>query len=685
MLYFLDHKELADCAVRVPAGAAAAEQEVPCHKLALCAASGFFFRSFIAGAGAGAVVALPALPEDQELRRQVDVSQLFPVVLRYIYSNQAWASIDSLVTSENAMGLFALGELLEIPTLSARAFQFLDEAVLSPTSAAQLLYAAVQLRRVAGGSAGAGFETSCQRCVEVLRQGFGQACAAPSRGRQLLSKLPVDVLAPILEAPDLNVPSEGIVLEVVQRFLRARLAREEAGLDFADLRLTEAPAIIPQLIGSPGGVVWEVFIVEQPLSPPLDPPETAKYSAASPVAVPTQQPAGVCTLGHQLSLRYPVGAVGAAGCAGCAVLRVVGASGEVLCAGLLPVERLAQLTSGGEFAEELTCRVRSPADEQATGVVRFRWRRPAEAAAVEPPAEGVEAAAEAVTAEEGGAGPAAEATVRADQLSEEDAKRILDCVRFPHLEHKELLAAMRDPVLVQVGAQQRVMEALSSRLSQYEHAPEAGALSAQEARPSTMAASARGPSAPLAAAATLRPTPPATAGAAEASAGPERQQAWAAQAPASPEQQPREAPEPSPREHLAGSAHAAMRGGLRATARGGLQRPLSSGGGSAGHPLFPCGSCGQGQLLLRQGDTAQWCAKCSRCPHNVWLPGCVTAAAVDGFCAACTVRLGSEVRTLTVRVGREHGAALLRLPGGVDTLRGMCVAGCSDALLRLGE
>jgi len=61
------------------------------------------------------------------------------------------------------------------------------------------------------------------------------------------------------------------------------------------------------------------------------------------------------------------------------------------------------------------------------------------------------------------------------------------------------------------------------------------------------------------------------------------------------------------------------------------------------------------------------------------------AAAVDGHCASCTLRLNVDVRTLTVRVGHQHAATLLKLPGGVDTLRGMCVAGCNDTLQRLGD
>mmetsp|Transcript_17620 Transcript_17620/g.26604 ORF Transcript_17620/g.26604 Transcript_17620/m.26604 type:complete len:82 (+) Transcript_17620:69-314(+) len=58
----------------------------------------------------------------------------------------------------------------------------------------------------------------------------------------------------------------------------------------------------------------------------------------------------------------------------------------------------------------------------------------------------------------------------------------------------------------------------------------------------------------------------------------------------------------------------------------------------------------------------------------------------DGHCAACTLRFNCDVRTLTLRLGwlgRQHSDQLARLPGGVDTLRGVCVAGCNDALQAL--
>ena len=91
-------------------------------------------------------------------------------------------------------------------------------------------------------------------------------------------------------------------------------------------------------------------------------------------------------------------------------------------------------------------------------------------------------------------------------------------------------------------------------------------------------------------------------------------------------------------------------------------------------------------MQLRQAD-GRWLARCNRlasCNEAIWLPSTVVAAAVDGHCASCALRLGAEVRTLTVRLGRDQCRALRKLPNGVDTLRGMCIAGCNDMLSLLG-
>lgn len=440
----------------------------------------------------------------------------------------------------NVLGLFCLAEMLEIRSLARQAGEDLQACGLPP---AVLVHTLVQLR-----GKGAAFDDALARACEVLRKSFGIAVQGEGgeEGARLLSELPVDVLAPLLEAEDLEVPSEGVVLKLVQRSLRDRSV------------------------------------------------------AAAPPAPP------------------------------------------------------------------------APADADAP---------------VESPAAGAEAAQ---------VPPLVNAP-----LTEEDASRLLNAVRFPQLEHGDLLEALKDPVLLERGAQQRILEALSARLSRYEDAGAAasGAACAQGPRPSTLppapaeeaAASYRGSDAGNQQGFDRHGVDGEQAGETSLGGTVVNQQGGVQRGHGS------DGDPGGPRGIVAGWPNEAAGNDTRplgasyAAWTGGCVGPnvgaVGVGHGGAGQPLCPCRSCNAGRLLLRQRD-GRWTAECSRfpaCQGAMPLPSCVIGAAVDGYCAACTLRFASEVRTVTVRVGRDHGAALRLLPPGVDTLRGLCIAGCSnDSLARLG-
>lgn len=236
---------------------------------------------------------------------------------------------------------------------------------------------------------------------------------------------------------------------------------------------------------------------------------------------------------------------------------------------------------------------------------------------------------EAPAAAEGAEEPpeAAESTKPDAALNAEETKRLLGVVRFGQLDHQQLLLAVKDPVLEKAGAQPHLLGALSARLAVYEAAEAADTAAQGPARPSTRGQPAPAPQAP--------------------------------QAPTAPVVEPPTAP---PQE----GGPVLLRGSMGAT-------------------LFPC-TCGEGPMQLRQAE-GRFVARCNRlasCGQAFWLPSSVVAAAVDGHCAVCALRLGAEVRTLTVRLGRDQCRALRKLPSGVDTLRGMCIAGCHDMLSILG-
>eukprot|EP00933_Yihiella_yeosuensis_P033074 TRINITY_DN26778_c0_g1_i1.p1 TRINITY_DN26778_c0_g1~~TRINITY_DN26778_c0_g1_i1.p1 ORF type:complete len:603 (+),score=126.60 TRINITY_DN26778_c0_g1_i1:247-1809(+) len=519
--------------------------------------------------------------------------------------------------------------------------------------ASRLLYLALQLQ----GSSTSLLNASNQ-CAEILRDGFHAACQG-SVEMGLISRLPIDVLEPILQADELQVPSEGSVLKVVQRVLWRRMRREERILTISGARLCEAAVLLQEREAATEAVTWEATVLEETPaldgSVDIDSLKVAKCTATTSPSPLVESTSGEGVAIEDMTMRFPTGSLGP-GRRGALLLRATSAS-EVLLIASLPAERLPQSPQSEESgeADEITAEAIRP-DGQFAGTIRFRWN-----VSLAPPAP------EDANQKEGGdpaeqseqEGKVDKAVIPDLPLTEEEAKTILSAVRFPYLEHKDLLAAMKDPVLLEAGAQQQVLEALSSRLSHYEHTGEESSPAVKQPRPSTL------PGAEL----TVNPVPktsPRPPPAAADTAKMPTELAVVAQ------------PLPNPDLVMAQTYHS---GSGRAYAG-------AFPGAAGGLPLFPCSACeGRGRLQLRQ-QGMRWCVRCSRhasCQNVIWLPSCVMAAAIDGHCAACALRLGSEVRTLTIRVGRDHADALRKLPGGVDTLRGMCIAGCNDTLSLLGN
>lgn len=455
MLHFLQREELHDCIVRLDETKPDAK-EFKCHRVVLSSSSRYFYERFItaeAPATAGSSVVLPALPEDEEVRRQVDIAAIFPLVLTYAYGGQRWEAIAAEVTTQNAMGLFVMAILLGIPSLAAETFDFIATTVLNASTATRLLYSAVTLG--ASGSA-EDFQDVRDRCIEELQHGFNDASTNPEDLR-LLCKLPIDVLAQILDSDELCVPSEGVVLQAVRSILDTRSGGvSDETLTILHMRLSDASEVMPQLSAQAAtGAIWEAEIVQ-----------TGKKAVTSPKPFsPTAQ--GEIAVEEELKLLIPRLAPGSDAqvtlrCRAAGDTASGGDAGEILLGGSASLQQLlsAPSTDTGQSIQMMT-----PAGAPA-GLLRFGCRR--EAAASQ-----------------------AEETKTEDQpldvsLKPGEAMHLLGTVRFPHLSHEELITASRDPVLIAAGAQEQVLHALSAKLERHEHAQSA-VLSGRPPRPSTQA------------------------------------------------------------------------------------------------------------------------------------------------------------------------------------------------------
>eukprot|EP00929_Paragymnodinium_shiwhaense_P093208 TRINITY_DN53353_c0_g1_i1.p1 TRINITY_DN53353_c0_g1~~TRINITY_DN53353_c0_g1_i1.p1 ORF type:complete len:712 (+),score=101.38 TRINITY_DN53353_c0_g1_i1:34-2169(+) len=676
LLHFLSNTSLADCEVRVTsdekqgAGDSSAKEEptetpkegasFQCHRVVLCAGSGYFYRKLVlqpppSDETSGVpVIELPGLPSDATLRKHVDSARLFPIVLKYLYAGLSWAAIQDQVTAEDIIAIVILSNQLQIAPLAAESLAHLEKTALTAKSVAGILRASVCMRHEPSGTDVAVWESLVKKCTEVLVTGFSDA-ADGDLNMQYLTDLPMELLEGILHSDDLAVATEAQVLQFVRRVLLARLSRQEAELQICNVKFCGALAATASRFSS---AAWDFFVAEErhPTVPLSDRYRKTAAATAGETSgdhdVVGATPISICIPWAAVSSNWPGHVAvrarssnskqGPAGTDGSSVLlgtlltnerlQVANNSGSVAAPGVEksePVDEKQQWQSG-------EASLKSGAGE-AAGIVKFQWllqRLPAPdaASATEPPNDGEDGAA--ATSKEKSM---PEAPICGRSLTEVDARHLLAAVRFPHLSHPELLAATKDTVLIEAGAQQQVIDGLSSRLNIHEPTADGGVPKLQPARRS------------IASCAALLARPP---------SGPAKQTM-------------RRGSQASVKQAAAATA-------FPSTGRsGGAFRP-------AGHPLFPC-SCG-GQLVLRQSDSdsgaRQWCAQCTShpCTHAVWLPACVVAAAVDGHCASCSLRLKSDVRTLTVRMSGGQSRSIV--PGGGDTLKGLCVAGCSGEVLQ---
>lgn len=477
--------------------------EFKCHKLALCSASGYFFEQFVGGKAEGDDVELPKLPEDNEVKAEVPVGKIFPVILRYIYSNQDRSVITDEELEANSVGIWALATLLDIKSLIQCTRDYIQDTVLDPSTAPRILYIAVQF-----GDDGKSLQ---EACIDRMKSEFsttldasyeaelktkesGEPPTQPS-GLDLLCKLPVDTLVDMLGSDELNVRSEYEVFRVIRHLLHERLDREESTLTLSEIKLTDLssdrfPAKSPQT------AVWELIVAEGPARPELGGQEahsavTKKYSVkTAPIRIEVAEDssfdlsagaaaAATAAAGEgeapenpdQLRLTFPT--KGLTSRSGSVIFQAVietevsgSVQRELLAEALVPpqawlggeVEGAAAGEEGEEgessgFKFELLCAGR-PVGTVTCGK---------EVAPKEAPAE-----------EDGGGGGGGEdegdepQVLTGGPLTADETKKILQCLRFPELRHEELVEANEDPWLSEADAQPYIIEAFSSRLSKIE-------------------------------------------------------------------------------------------------------------------------------------------------------------------------------------------------------------------------
>lgn len=202
---FVNQAFLADCTLTTSDG-----KEFKAHKIILAAASGYFYRVFRTTDPKDKYpLPDPLLPRYSTVLRPSDV---FPTVLRFIYSNQDEASLteDSLNKS-TAFLLFSLAHILEITSLVEFIGRFISDQVLTDANGPEILYEGVKF----------GSEILTEKAVKSTVRNFGDLVRG-QKGLETLVMLPVEVVKGCLVRNDLNAQNEGVVFGFVCSYIQKR-------------------------------------------------------------------------------------------------------------------------------------------------------------------------------------------------------------------------------------------------------------------------------------------------------------------------------------------------------------------------------------------------------------------------------------------------------------------------------
>lgn len=195
-LPFCNHEFLADCKVKTE------EKVYPAHKIVLCAYSKYFFTLF--QASSANEVALPKLVQPKI--QIVLLGDVFPEVLKFMYSGQNPDSIVGSLNLSNVFMFLSLAVALEIQPLLDMAEQFIIIDVLTMESAVDVLEESLAQKSKTLVDASTG---------EIIKN-FEVLCKTQEKK---LTGLPYEAILSVLSSSKLSTTSESIVFNFVCSYI----------------------------------------------------------------------------------------------------------------------------------------------------------------------------------------------------------------------------------------------------------------------------------------------------------------------------------------------------------------------------------------------------------------------------------------------------------------------------------
>ena len=204
-------------------------EEYKSHKVVLAAGAKFFYDQFVNQKFSEAVLTIPENPKDKWVQQNTHPRRDFSIVRQFLYNDRRWDSIKSSINVHNAFSIYVLASQLDIPVLKAKTLAFVNKNILTKSNAMKYMYMA----GVCGDVCNCLREKATQKLMNNFDAAFPRKTDASADGDtsdeifDLLKRMDANAICDLLGNSSLKTSSEGNVLKVVSKLLRARTTRDK--------------------------------------------------------------------------------------------------------------------------------------------------------------------------------------------------------------------------------------------------------------------------------------------------------------------------------------------------------------------------------------------------------------------------------------------------------------------------
>jgi BTB/POZ domain/BTB And C-terminal Kelch len=197
---FCSNKFLSDCVVRIE------NSEFLAHRLVLAAYSGYFFKFF--QTNPEVTIAFPEYLKPTNCK--TSLIDLFPHVLKFLYSNMDLEIITKILNPDNAFLLLSVSSTLEIKTLATMTEDYISTYILDLYNAIDILNEAVLFQN---------HQIITASLIKVAKN-FESLLNIPENKEKLL-KVNITLLKDIISSSDLSVQCENDVLVFCYNYIES--------------------------------------------------------------------------------------------------------------------------------------------------------------------------------------------------------------------------------------------------------------------------------------------------------------------------------------------------------------------------------------------------------------------------------------------------------------------------------